>query len=112
MTDSFYRGSPHAVKASKPEMLEHAEELRRIIAATGNEVELIAVNELYKRSFVGRALSGYGSGQLHCYTVIPYHSGMQVRREYEFRGIGGDIWEQAPNYVQLKDLELGQMELF
>ncbi|WP_339294361.1 hypothetical protein MKY82_22165 [Paenibacillus sp. FSL W7-1279] len=40
------------------------------------------------------------------------HSGGAGAWQYEFRGNGGDAWEQAPNYVQLKDLELGQMELF
>lgn len=105
MKGPFYRDSPHAVTATKPEMLKHAEEIRLIIIASDIDVELIAVNKLYKWSFVGRI-----GGKLHACLALPHQK--QIRREYEFRGLGGDAWEQAPNYVQLKELELGQMELF
>lgn len=110
MNGPFYRNSPHAVTASKPEMLQHAEEIKSIISASNHDVELVAVNKFYKWSFVGRSRSGYGEGKLHVYLAMPDKKA--VRRDYEFRGFCGDPWEQAPNYVQLKELELGQMELF
>lgn len=112
MLEFFYRGSKHAIEASKPEMLEQADWIEKQISTIGAEVELVAVNRYYKLSFIGHSLSGYGKGRLHHYSVIPYQSGYRIRQEYEFRGCGGDPWEQTPNYVQIKDLELGQMELF
>ncbi|MFB6471230.1 hypothetical protein ACFCW7_00050 [Paenibacillus glucanolyticus] len=103
--DFFYRGSPHAIKATKPEMLQHAEEIKSIIISSGSDIQLVAVNMYYKCHFIGKA-----EGRLYEYSVGPFRN--EIRREYEFRGYGGDAWEQAPNYVQLKDIELGQMELF
>lgn len=103
--DFFYRGSPHAIKATKPEMMQHAEEIKAIIDACNAEVELVAVNKYYKGWFVGRF-----DGRLHIF--LARQQKREIRREFEFRGYGGDAWEQASNYVQLKDIELGQMELF
>lgn len=110
MLDFFYRGSSRAVEASKPEMIQHAEVIKEILSAVGADIELIAVNKYYKWSIIGRALSGYTAGRLYHYEILrkPY----EIRREREFIGYGGDAWEQAPNFVQLKDLEFGQMELF
>lgn len=105
MKGPFYRDSPHAVTASKPEMLQHAEEIKTIINASNQDVELVAVNKLYKWSFVGKT-----GGKLHVFLALPHQK--QIRREYEFNGRGRDVWEAAPNYVQLKELDLGQMELF
>ncbi|TMV49384.1 hypothetical protein FE783_12780 [Paenibacillus mesophilus] len=103
MSEFFYGGSQHAVLASKVQIAEHANQLQEIISRSGHDIELVAVNKYYKGSCVCRV-----EGRLHNYTI--YEN--MVRREYEFRGYGGDVWEQAPNLVQLKDLELGQMELF
>ncbi|MGN7359965.1 hypothetical protein ACTHPF_26670 [Paenibacillus sp. SAF-054] len=105
MKGPFYRDSSHAVTASKPEMLQHAEEIKTIICASNIDVELIAVNKLYKWSFVGKA-----GDKLHVFLALPHQK--QIRREYEFNGRGQDAWEAAPNYVQLKDLFIGQLELF
>ncbi|MEC0239468.1 hypothetical protein P4H66_06310 [Paenibacillus dokdonensis] len=105
MRGPFYRDSPHAVTATKPEMLKHAEEIRSIISGSNADVELIAVNKLYKWSFVGKT-----GGKLHVFLALPHQK--QIRREYEFNGRGQDAWETAPNYVQLKDLVIGQLELF
>ncbi|QYR20817.1 hypothetical protein KZ483_24165 [Paenibacillus sp. sptzw28] len=99
----FYGGSPHAVEASKPQMLEHAKELQALITAKGHDIELVAVNKLYKGSCICCI-----EGRMHHYTIYEE----LIRRECEFRGYGGDAWEQAPNYVKLEDLEQGQMELF
>lgn len=99
----FYGGSVHAVLASKTQMIDHAIYLQEIIAKRGSGIELMAVNKYYKGSCVCKA-----EGRLHFYTI--YED--MVRREYEFRGYGGEAWEQAPNYVQLIDLENGQLELF
>lgn len=112
MHQLFYRGSSHAVQASKPEMLEQAEEIKRLIASSGAAIELVAVNQYYKQSFIGLALSGYAKGKLMFYTVNPSRSTDQIRQEYELLSYGLDPWEQAPNYIKLSDLELGQMELF
>ncbi len=103
--DFFYRSSPHAIAATRPEMLQHAEEIKAIINNCGSEIQLVAVNKYYKRWFVGRFDD-------RLYIFLARRQKREIRREYEFRGNGGDAWEQAPNYVQLKDLELGQMELF
>ncbi|WP_110933769.1 DUF5131 family protein [Paenibacillus bouchesdurhonensis] len=108
MLDFFYRGSPHAVEASKSEMMQNAVEIKRIIAEINAPIELVAVNKYYKLNIIGRALSGYGEGRLHHYLLI--RNPNEFRREHEFHG--RDAWEQAPNYVQIKDLEFGQMELF
>lgn len=103
MNKYFYGGSAHAVQASKTQMIEHARYLQKIISKSGHDIELVAVNKYYKGSCVCQV-----EGRLHIYII--YEN--MVRQEYEFRGYGGDAWEQAPNLVQLKDLEIGQMELF
>lgn len=110
MLDFFYRGSQHAIQASKPEMLQHANEINEIIATIKADIELVAVNKFYKWTFIGRAHSGYGEGRLHVYLVRGDHK--TIRREHEFNGLGGDVWDRAPNYVQLRELEFGQMEMF
>ncbi|MEC0242002.1 hypothetical protein P4H66_19550 [Paenibacillus dokdonensis] len=103
--NGFYRDSPNAVTASKPEMIQHAEEIQKIISSSSADVELVAVNKFYKWSFVGKI-----GGKLHVLLALPHQK--QIRREYEFNGRGRDVWEASPNYVQLKELDLGQLELF
>ncbi|MEF3309493.1 hypothetical protein PV433_11370 [Paenibacillus sp. GYB004] len=103
MSEYFYGHSPQAVMASKSQMIENAERLKAIISNSGHDIELVAVNKYYKSHCVCRF-----EGQLYVYAI--YEN--QIRRENEFRGYGGDAWEQAPNLVQLKDLDTGQMEMF
>lgn len=103
MNRYFYGDSQSAVQASKTQLIEHAKELQDAIAKSSHNIELVAVNKLYKGHCVCRV-----EGRLHIYSIY----GKMIRRENEFRGYGGDAWERAPNLVQLKDLEFGQMELF
>ncbi|TYA10971.1 hypothetical protein FRY98_24710 [Paenibacillus faecis] len=108
MYECFYAGARHAVQASKSEMVQHAEEIKALIDTLHFNVEVIAVNRFYKWDFIGRPLIGGFAGSLHVYVARPDKD--TIRRDYEFRGYGGDVWEQAPNFVQLKDLENGQVE--
>ncbi|WP_212978738.1 hypothetical protein [Paenibacillus azoreducens] len=103
--DYFYRGSSYAVTASKPEMLQHAEEIKSLISTCNQDIELIAVNKLYKWSFVGKI-----EGKLHMFLALPQKA--QIRREYAFVGRARDAWEEATNYVKIDELTLGQLELF
>ncbi|KGE18467.1 hypothetical protein [Paenibacillus wynnii] len=105
MSCFFYGDSPHAVRATKQQMLLHAEEIKKTIAAKKQDIELVAINQLYKNSCVCLV-----NGSLQRY-LIDTQDGY-IRRDGEFRGYGGDAWEQAPNLVKLTDLEIGQMELF
>ena len=105
---AFYGYVDHAIEASKHQMVEHSRNLQTIIDKSGQDIQLVAVNKLYKTHCVCRH-----EGQLYnyCVYVDDYADDAGwLRREYGFRGYGGDAWEQAPNLVQLKDLELGQME--
>lgn len=104
MADYFYRGSPHAVKATKPEMMWHADEIKATIAELGEVIDVVAVNQYYKSCFIGRN----DEGRLAFYTII---NRSRIRRDYGFGGSQYD-WDSAPNYVQLSELELGQLELF
>ncbi|AJS59871.1 hypothetical protein [Paenibacillus sp. IHBB 10380] len=106
ISKAFYGYVDHALEASKPQMSEHAKQLQAIIDKSGQGIILVAVNKLYKSHCVCRH-----EGQLYSYRICDDNGGW-IRREHGFRGYGGDAWEQAPNFVQLKDLELGQMELF
>lgn len=85
-------------------MIQHADEMKAVIAELGENIELVAVNKYYKGYFIGRNTEG----RLAFYTVV---NKSKVRRDYGFGGTQHD-WDSAPNYVQLSELELGQMELF
>lgn len=108
MFDYFYSGARHAVPANKAEMLQHAEEIKAFIGTIQAEIEVIAVNRYYRWCFIGRSLIGDIAGHLHGYIARPDQK--TIRRDFEFRGRGGDSWEQYPNFVQLKDLEFGPVE--
>ena len=105
MSEYFYGDSPYAVWATKPQMMAEIEKAREIIAANNLDLTVLGINKLYRTDLICRESD---SNLMYHYDT----SGGRMRKQYEFRGYGGDAWEQAPNLVKVEDLELGQMELF